>query len=266
MGAPTHILREVVTLQSITSPHVVKLMGIEWTNKFEYSLILEYVESDLHKVLKERRKMQKYLPLDLLLQYTWQLLDGIHACHVRRIVHRDLKPQNVLVGKSGLKISDFGLARPLTVFPAVYTHNVITLWYRAPELLLGGKDVKYGPEIDMWSAGCVIAEMATSYPLFPGDSEIGTILNIMRMMGTPTEEMWPGVTRLENFGQAFPNWRPTHLSAVKGARPQLGEAGIELLQQLLQYHPPKRLTARRARSHRFLANQPPAGLEAENIT
>mmetsp|Transcript_66907 Transcript_66907/g.160201 ORF Transcript_66907/g.160201 Transcript_66907/m.160201 type:complete len:333 (+) Transcript_66907:107-1105(+) len=254
-GIPTHILREISTLQSVKHPNIVKLMGIEMRSLCEFSLVLEYVESDLHKLLKERRKLQRPLPMDLFLTYTLQLLDGIYACHVRRIVHRDLKPQNILIGKDGLKISDFGLARHLRDHPGIYTHNVITLWYRAPELLLGGKYEKYGPSVDMWSAGCVIAEMATSYPLFPGDSEIGTLFEIMKLLGTPTEEMWPGVTKLEHFTTEFPGWAPSHFRVIERKRPELGETGLDLLTRLVNYNPQARLTARRAKEHVLLESQ-----------
>merc|ERR550532_390726 len=142
------------------------------------------------------------MPFENVLRYSQELLSGIHGCHVRLIIHRDLKPQNILIGKDGLKICDFGLARNFSLPIKPYTHDVITLWYRAPELLLGAE--KYGPEVDIWSAGCIIAEMASGYPTFPGDSEIGTIFKIMKFVGSPTEETWPGYHTLEHWKKTFP--------------------------------------------------------------
>eukprot|EP00415_Alexandrium_ostenfeldii_P004965 UN4965 len=164
-------------------------------------------------------------------KYAQDLLSGIHACHVRMIIHRDLKPQNILIGENGLKICDFGLARVYTLPVKLYTHDVITLWYRAPEILLGVQ--KYGPEVDMWSAGCIITEMATSYPTFPGDSEIGTIFKILKLLGTPTEESWPGFSRLEYWKDTFPRWPPTGLEPIRTMQPELEGVGMDLITHLL---------------------------------
>ena len=105
----------------------------------------------------------------------------------------DLKPQNMLVdAHSGtLKLADFGIARAFTVPLRPYTHEVITLWYRAPEILLGGSE--YSVPVDIWSVGTVVSEMATGRPLFPGDSEIDQLLKIFKVRGTPNEDVWPGV-------------------------------------------------------------------------
>lgn len=115
----------------------------------------------------------------LLQSYLFQLLSGLAFCHARRILHRDLKPQNLLIDRHGsLKLADFGLARAIGIPVRTYTHEVVTLWYRSPEILLGSKH--YSTAVDIWSVGCIFAEMAAQQPLFPGDSEIDELYKIFR--------------------------------------------------------------------------------------
>ena len=109
-------------------------------------------------------------------------------------MHRDIKPANLLICKDGvIKLADFGLARAFGIPVRVYTHEVVTLWYRAPEILLGSN--KYSCPVDIWSIGCIFAEMANKRPLFQGDSEIDQLFRIFRVLRTPNEEIWPGINR-----------------------------------------------------------------------
>ena len=109
----------------------------------------------------------------------YQMLSGINFCHARRVLHRDLKPQNLLIARNGaLKLADFGLARAFDIPVRTYTHEVVTLWYRAPEILLGSK--QYSTPVDQWSIGCIFAEMVLKRPLYPGDSEIDELFKIFR--------------------------------------------------------------------------------------
>jgi len=252
-GVPAQVIREVSLLRDFVHPNVAELCSIQVNGLGDYNLIMEYVDIELHKVLRTYWKEGTSMPMQQVEAYAQDLLNGIHACHVRLIIHRDLKPQNILIGKQGLKICDFGLARIYSLPIKLYTHDVITLWYRAPEILLGIQ--RYGPEVDIWSAGCVVAEMATCYPTFPGDSEIGTIFKILKLVGSPTEETWPGFSSLEYWKDSFPRWPATGLEKIRSMRPELGDAGIDLLTHLLDLNPQTRLSARRAKGHPFCSRK-----------
>jgi serine/threonine protein kinase len=232
-------------------------------------LVFEFVDKDLKRYFDATEGM---LSPELVKSYCWQLLRGIHYCHVKGVVHRDLKPQNLLVARDGtLKIADFGLARAFVPPIRPFTHEVVTLWYRAPEILLGTRT--YALPVDMWSVGTILAEMVTKRPLFPGDSEIDEIFKIFRIMGTPNEETWPGVTSLQDWNDEFPIW-PT-LSLAKFC-PGLDENGLDLLevglfsdlhevyltnnnsflslQQMLAVDPRRRISARDAMRHPYFAD------------
>lgn len=209
-------------------------------------MVFEYLDMDMSQLIESLRSKGKLLPLDNLFVYTRGLVNGLLSCHDRCIVHRDLKPQNLLVSPKGLKIADFGLARLLPSDGKACTCRVVTLWYRAPELLLG--QTKYRTDVDMWSVGCVFAEMATSKPLFDSTCEIGTLFKIFQLTGTPTEETCPGVTRLQYYKSSFPWFKEGSFSSVFGDRlSEIGEEAAMFLRGLLQLNPAKRLTARQAK-------------------
>ena len=120
---------------------------------------------DLKKYLDTSIGQNEMMSTHLVKSYTYQLLQAILFCHQRRVLHRDLKPQNLLIDRSGaIKVADFGLARAFGIPVRVYTHEVVTLWYRAPEILLGAN--KYSCPVDIWSIGTIFAEMANKRPLF----------------------------------------------------------------------------------------------------
>lgn len=140
-------------------------------------------------------------------------------------MHRDLKPQNLLIDKDGnVKLADFGLARAFGLPVKTYTHEVVTLWYRAPEILLGAKE--YSTPIDIWSIGCIFAEMAQRKALFIGDSEIDQIFKIFQVQGTPHDNYWPEALKFTDFKSTFPKWKGIPMNQhVK----LMDEYGIDLL-------------------------------------
>lgn len=243
-GVPSTAIREISLLKELCHPNVVRLLDVVCQEK-RLHLVFEYLDKDLKKMLDQRASPLVGRRLKLVM---YQLLDGIHACHSRRIVHRDLKPQNILVSKDEavVKLADFGLARAFRIPLQTYTHEVVTMWYRAPEILLGSK--YYLPAVDMWSLGCILAELANARPLFPGDCEIHQLYTIFRLLGTPNETLWPGVTQLPDYKMQFPQWRPGNLQACV---PALDAAGVDLLGQMLRYDPQSRICAANALQHKW---------------
>ncbi|KAG0328902.1 Cyclin-dependent kinase catalytic subunit, partial [Podila humilis] len=141
---------------------------------------------------------------------------------------------------------DFGLARAFGIPLRTYTHEVVTLWYRAPEILMGSRH--YSTAVDVWSIGCIFAEMVMKKPLFPGDSEIDELFRIFRLRGTPNEQIWPGVENLRDWKDTFPQWPRLDLKTLL---PSLDDHGLDLLSQMIEYDPAKRISAKRALLHPY---------------
>lgn len=245
-GVPSTAIREISLLKELKNENIVGLYDIVHSDSHKLYLVFEHLDLDLKRYM-ESIPAGVGLGSDMIKRFMMQLVSGIAFCHSHRILHRDLKPQNLLINKDGcLKLGDFGLARAFGVPLRLYTHEVVTLWYRAPEILLGGK--QYSTGVDMWSIGCIFVEMCNRKPLFPGDSEIDQIFRIFRIFGTPTEETWPDVNYLPDFKPTFPKWAPKNLNDTV---PSLDADGINLLEQLLVYDPTSRISAKRALLHPY---------------
>ncbi|CAG9861759.1 unnamed protein product [Phyllotreta striolata] len=247
-GVPSTAVREISLLKELKHRNIVSLENVLMEEQKLY-LIFEFLSMDLKKYL-DKIEDGKYMDPKLVKSYMHQLNEAILFCHQRRVLHRDLKPQNLLITRDGtIKIADFGLGRAFGVPVRVYTHEVVTLWYRAPEILLGSE--RYSCPVDIWSLGCIFAEMATKRPLFQGDSEIDQLFRIFRILKTPTDEFWPGVSKLQNYRASFPKWTNLNLSnQVKN----LDDDGLDLLREMLVYNPAKRISAKRIVSHPYFEN------------
>jgi cyclin-dependent kinase len=249
-GVPSIAIREISLLKELKDDNIVRLLDIVHADQKLY-LVFEFLDVDLKRYIETGNQNRTPISLQIVKKFTYQLNSGLLYCHSHRILHRDLKPQNLLIDKrDNLKLADFGLARAFGIPMRTYTHEVVTLWYRAPEVLLGSRH--YSTAIDMWSVGCIFAEMAMQgVPLFPGDSEIDQIFKIFRILGTPNEEIWPSVSSLPDYKPTFPQWSRQDVARIVST---LDEAGIDMLKRTLTYDSAKRISAKRALAHPYLAD------------
>uniref|UniRef100_A0A672HPV8 cyclin-dependent kinase n=1 Tax=Salarias fasciatus TaxID=181472 RepID=A0A672HPV8_SALFA len=200
-GAPCTAIREVSLLKDLKHANIVTLHDIVHTDK-SLTLVFEYLDKDLKQYMDDCGNI---LSMQNVKIFLFQILRGLAYCHRRKVLHRDLKPQNLLINDRGeLKLADFGLARAKSVPTKTYSNEVVTLWYRPPDVLLGSSE--YSTQIDMWGVGCIFYEMAAGRPLFPGSTVEDELHLIFRLLGTPTEESWPGISSIEEFKtHKFPN-------------------------------------------------------------
>ncbi|XP_065067371.1 cyclin-dependent kinase 5 homolog isoform X1 [Rhopilema esculentum] len=249
-GAPCTAIREVSLLKDLKHANIVTLHDIVHTPK-SMMLVFEYLDRDLKSYMDESNGI---LNLSNVKLFLFQLLRGLNYCHKRKVLHRDLKPQNLLINQKGeLKLADFGLARAKSVPTKTYSNEVVTLWYRPPDVLLGSTE--YDASIDMWGVGCIFYEMVSGRPMFPGSTAENELILIFKMLGTPNEASWPGVTSNPDFVNGhFPIYRPEQLHNYI---PRMDNEGLDLLKQFIVYEPSMRASACEAMLHRYFTSLGP---------
>ncbi|KAJ8653594.1 hypothetical protein O0I10_010744 [Lichtheimia ornata] len=252
-GMPISSLREISILKRMSHQNIVNVTDVAVGPKLEsIFLVMEYCEQDLGTLLD--MVPTPYTPSEVKCLML-QLLRGLEHCHNHSIIHRDLKMSNLLLTSTGLlKIADFGLARTVGLSSRPMTPNVVTLWYRSPELLLGGSI--YTTAVDLWSAGCILGELMQHRPLLPGSTEQSQLNLIVNLLGTPNENIWPGYTSLP-LADTF-NWPKQDYNNIKLMFPRYSENTTSLLAELLTYNPKTRLTVKRALAHPYFSESPRA--------
>lgn len=242
-GIPTSFLREAALLSRLQHPNVVRFLGAEILGK-ETLMCTEFVHRNFTAWFKtlEGRQCNEKVP-EVRCQFR-QLLTGLSYVHNQGLMHRNLKPDNIFIDRQGLvKIGDFTTARMLDLPLQAYTpedpkerdrsgREMRRLWYRAPELIL--RDEVYGPKVDVWSVGCLLAEAVTGKPLFPSDSEIDHLFRTFRLVGTPTISFWPEGLMMRNFSPKFPVYPPFNMAQVTRAVCQDSDVDRAALQQQAQ--------------------------------
>ncbi|CAH2282079.1 cyclin-dependent kinase 6 [Pelobates cultripes] len=249
-GMPLSTIREVAVLRHLETfehPNVVRLLSWCWVARSSIRVILTlwlvYILIHYNLMLCLSSMETLNLPGDTLRDMMHQLLQGLDFLHSHRVVHRDLKPQNILVTSNGqIKLADFGLAR-IYSFHMALTSVVVTLWYRAPEVLLQSS---YATPVDLWSVGCIFAEMFRRKPLFRGNSDVDQLGKIFDVIGLPEEEEWPSDVAVPRNAFQF-----RHPQPIEDSVPDIDEQGKDLLIKCLTFSPAKRISAFLALSHPY---------------
>ncbi|XP_074633616.1 cyclin-dependent kinase 7-like isoform X1 [Acropora palmata] len=246
-GVNRTALREIKLLQEVRHPNIIGLLDV-FGHKSNISLVFDFMETDLEVVIKDTSIVLS--PANVK-SYLIMTLQGLEHLHINWILHRDLKPNNLLIDNRGvLKIGDFGLARSYGSPTKVYTHQVVTRWYRSPELLFGARI--YGTGVDIWAVGCILAELLLRVPFLPGSTDLDQLSRIFETLGTPSEESWPGVSSLPDFVE-FKKFPGIPLKDIFSAA---GDDLLDLLDRFLDCNPPGRVTASQALKMPYFSNKP----------
>ncbi|CAH0696195.1 unnamed protein product [Spodoptera exigua] len=258
--------RELGILLKMKHPNIVAGGGMAFNPLGEeVFIVMEYVDYDLKSFLETMRVNGQMFSTEHVKCLMTQLLSAVQHLHDHQVLHRDLKTNNVLLSGDGVvKVADFGLAREYESPAGQYTPGVVTRWYRAPELLLLSSE--YSAAIDMWSVGCIFAELITLQPLFPGKSELDQLNKIFRELGTPSDIIWPGFSALPIVKNIVFHNYPTGGLQERINCGKFSNSGLALLEGFLAYDPAKRMTAADALEHGFFKEEPVAIEPAEFLT
>lgn len=246
-------LKEVKSLRKIKHTNVERLLQVFRENEYLY-LVFELLGKSLLKTINDKAQNNESFTEDEVRNIVKQLLVGLAYVHKQGFFHRDIKPDNLLWKGDVLKLADFGLAREIRSRPP-YTEYISTRWYRAPEIIL--RSPNYNSPVDIWAAGCIMAELYLGHPIFQGLSEQDQMYKIVNILGTPNQQNWPDFGRLvSKTSYRFPPTPPTSLGTMM---PNASPEALDIMQQMLLYDPAKRPSATQALNHPFFRNGQPQG-------
>uniref|UniRef100_H3B9F8 Cyclin dependent kinase 17 n=1 Tax=Latimeria chalumnae TaxID=7897 RepID=H3B9F8_LATCH len=245
LGRPVALLALICFINFTKCLNIIKVNSFWNECKHISDLSFFFFDKDLKQYMDDCGNIMSMHNVKIFL---FQILRGLAYCHSRKVLHRDLKPQNLLINERGeLKLADFGLARAKSVPTKTYSNEVVTLWYRPPDVLLGSSE--YSTQIDMWGVGCIFFEMSAGRPLFPGSTVEDELHLIFRLLGSPTEDCLPGISSNDEFKTYnFPKYKP---QLIINHTPRLDSEGIDLLSKFLQYESKKRIAANDAMKHSY---------------
>lgn len=260
-GFPSSFLREVSLCLKMNHPNIVKTREVAVLRKREDDRPTFFIVQDFYplplslSLTTHVTSTGRGFDQDTSRALLRQILEGVHYLHVNSVLHRDLKPQNILLSADGgVRIGDFGLARALTVEDHGHplSPDVVTFWYRAPELLLG--EECYTSAIDIWSVACIFVELLRGSPLFPSRGELDQILMYCKTLGPPTTERWPGLQQLPMSSRlVFPDFPDPSIKLLL-TDGLVNASGLEFVQALLAYDPAQRLSAEQALAHSYFTS------------
>ena len=265
-GFPITALREIMILKRLNHKNILSLLEIVTKKEKNKTgivyLVFEYMEHDISGL----SNMKINFPIECIKCIMYQILEGLQYLHKNNILHRDIKTANILLNNKGeIKIGDFGLARIINPnLKKRITNRVVTLWYRAPELLFG--ENIYGSAIDVWSVGCVFSELITGVPLFKGWRESDQIEKICEIIGTPDESNWPGVSKLEFYSKLCPKKKyDFSLRKIYDDNDKVDDVCFDLLKKMLYLDPKQRIKVDDALQHEFFTTHLPMMCKPEEL-